>query len=526
MTAIALGLTATATNAAITSASGQFSSKLYTEGLGRIPDQPGWQGTVNFWNANTCNVANLRYLANNILTSSEFTSLSPSHHEKVFRLYRAALHRDATPTELTSQISAMTGGAAWLTIVTNVINSTEFNNRVTLNCGSGSLGWQNTPAANLVVTSTGNVTTESDLRSRLIAASAPSAPSKIVYLEQGATILLNSPLIIPPGVTLTTVGAPGQRKAPLLGRLVRNWLIPSANQETDFTNNRLVILQADSKLQSVWVDGRLNQFGYTWGAMNVFGDGSNVEVSNNLMTDSAGWTNMQYLPRSGSCQNGFVYSNMITAYGSSHLNQRWSDGISIGCMNVTVQENQIIDATDVGIVVYHAYPNIQTSKVFSNYVFNAGNSAYGGLVSDPLMSSNMPGVPVSTVLDFTGTQFYNNTVWSSPAVHLDAVISNGTRAWFGANDPFTGKGASFSNNTTGSNTVTAGVGIIVSGMTQAYVQGNNFSTLSAPSGYRPCGLRNVAIAPMPYANDSGSSIQLPNTVVPSSDPIVVGCMGH
>lgn len=508
-----LGLTSVTAHAAINASTSQFSAKLYTEGLGRLPDQDGWQHAMNYWSANTCNLNSLQGQARIILESQEFHTTSPTNHDRAFRLYRAVLHRDASAAELSSVTAQLNSGVAWQSIVTSFLNSTEFSNRVSLNCSGNPSGWQASVPANIVQTATGAATSEGQLRAALAAA----APGTTVYVERGATILLTGTLSVPNGVTLATVGLPHQSQGPQLGRLARNSAF----------NGPLIDLKDNSTIRSLWIDGQRNRFGYIGGgAINVYTQASNVTVANNIISDTPAWTNLQFFHAGQTCNGGRITANMVTAYGSTHTGSGWSDGLSIACPSVTVDSNAVVDATDVAIIVFQVYPHVQASKVSNNQILNAGNSTYAGIAADPLHNGeqHMVNVPLSTLLDFTGTQFDNNLIWSSPAVHMDFVIANGTRPWFGSK-AFTGRGARFYNNNSGTQTVTAYTGIAVSGMQATYVQANSFATRAPTGNFRNCGLRNVVVAPAPYGNNSASDIQ-PHTVLAAADPIVVGCIGH
>lgn len=510
----ALSCLAVSAYAATSASTAQFTAKLYTEGLGRAPDQSGWRGNLNYWSGLSCNAVNLKKSVRDILSSPEFLSTSPSHHERAFRLYRAALHRDATAGELTSTITQLNAGSSWLNVIDNLLNTTEFANRVPLYCSGNPSGWQATPPGNLVVTNSGAIKDAGALQAALQSAT----PGTTIFLEQGATILLSAPIRIPAGVTLATVGEPGPNRAPLLARIARN---------AGFTGPMIELLD-NTRLTSVWVDGQRNRFGFI-GGVNVLASGNNTSVTRNILTDSTGFTHLHNWTSAGLglCRGGTVSDNLITAYGSTHTGSGWSDGISVSCSGIMVERNSVVDATDVGIVVFRAHPDRQDSIVRNNVVLNAGNSAYGALVSDPLNSLDTnfsSSYPLGTILDFTGTQFNDNLVWSGPNVHLDFIISNGTRPWFGSNT-YTGKGAQFYNNTSGAETVTAFTGISVSGMLQTMVQANAFKVLPGPSNIANCGQRNVVLAPLPYANDAGSSIQ-PHTLVQANDRIVIGCIGH
>lgn len=481
-----------------------------------MPDQAGWHATIAYWADKSCSQATLAEVARNLLTSSEFLATSPSPQEKIFRLYRATLHRDATAAELTNGVNLLNGGANWTNLVNNVFTSFEFNQRVTTYyCSGKPTGWQNTSPANLLVTSTGAVTTEAGLRSALSNATAGST----VAMEQGAVIFLSAPITVPPGVTLTTVGQPGASRTPLLARLARS---------TAFADP-MVYMEDNSRLNSVWVDGRRNQFGLI-GGPNVRVEGDNVSVTQNILTDSTAFTHLQYYKQlgTGQCYGGYAADNLITAYGSEHQGSQWSDGIGISCTGVIVERNNIVDPSDVGIVVFRPAPSgNQNSIVRNNAIFNVGNSAFSALAADPLGQD--PGfvelVPAGTVLDFTGTTFSDNVIWTSPSVHLDIVLADGTRPW--SPDRYIGKGARFLNNNSGTETVTSFVTIAVSGMQETTVQSNAFSTIPAPSSIpHNCGNRSVIVAPLPYGNDAASNIQA-HTVVSANDSIVTGCItGH
>lgn len=516
-----LGFASLSANAAINTGTAQFGAKLFTEGLGRLPDQAGWAGTVNFWANNSCNFANLKYIARNLLTSAEFLSTSPTAQEKVFRLYRAALHRDATVNELTYGINLLNSGSAWSSVVDSTLNSSEFISRVSQNCSTTPYGWQPVAPANIVLTSTGAATDESTLRARL----ASAQPGSTVYLEQGAVIRLSDNLVIPANVTVATVGTPGSGKAPLLARIVRNFTNPTANVNLPET----ITLSSGSKLDSVWIDGQRNNLGYLSKTL-IQARGDNASVRRSILSDSTGFTHLHFyrdINEAPYCTGGNAANNLITAYGAKHASGLgFSDGISVSCTNVIVENNSIVDATDVGVVVFRTHPATQTTIVRNNNIFNAGNSAYGGLVVDPLATTSSPAFtslyPQSTVLDFTGTQITNNTIWSSPNAHIDIVLSDGSRAWFGA-DSYTGKGASFTNNSTGTGTVTSFTGISVSGMLSTTVHSNTLNMLAPAPNSSSCPQRGTVVAPMPYGNDSASSIQ-PYLLVSSSDPIVTGCI--
>jgi hypothetical protein len=174
------------------------------------------------------------------------------------------------------------------------------------------------------------------------------------------------------------------------------------------------------------------------------------------------------------CTSTTITGNLVTAYSSSHTNQDWSDGLSVACENATVTGNTVIDATDVGIVLFRAYPAAQKSTVSGNTILNAGNPAFGGIVADPLSSS-----PTSNP-SFAGSSINHNTLWTGPGAYYGIGLSAGSAAWFAS--PNIATGASFTGNTL---TADATEGIAVSGMLNATVTGNTLNVTLGQYGNRP-----------------------------------------
>lgn len=486
--------------AAVTVGSAQFHAKLYSEALGRIPDQSGWSGAMSYYQNQACNTAALKGQGISVLTSAEFTNLVTSNNERIFKLHRAALHRDPTAAEFSNLQSLLGSGATWSSVVQSVFNGTEFSGRTAVNCGATPFGWQPTQPFNVVSTSTGSFAGGTGAQLQALIDKTPAGGT--VYLEQGAIVKIDTTLYLRNGRTLTTIGAPGKNHSGLLGRLVRN----SPN------DSQLIELEANSTLKNVWVDGQRNRFGSVRQGINLLSRGSNISIINNLITDSPGWTSSQSFGSGEgvSCTAGYIGGNLVTVYGSSHtIKDQWTDGISVACENMIVEYNEIIDATDVSIVLYRSSPAIQKSIARFNTALNAGNSAYGGYVADPLLYGNG-----TLSHNFAGAKFQNNTIWSSPVAHVDIVLSNGTRAWFGTASDM-GYGASFDGNTSGSQKVRGSIGIAVSGMKEAYVQGNILLFEQTPSR---CPSVNVgASVSTGYASGNLQSY---------TDILIQGCIGH
>lgn len=482
----------------------QFIAKIYTEGLGRLPDQTAWKNEVAYFQSNGCSASTLSHQGEAIYNSSEFSGFNYDNAAKLLTLYRGALNREPDSSGFKANLAALNGGEAWSSMVSQFFTSSEFNNLVASICTTGSYNFGTGAAIAIGASGSGfQGGTEAQIQSLLNSTKSGGT----VYLAQKAVVTIDttSPsatsLVIPPGVTLTTTGQPGTGKYALMGRLVR---------VSSFTGVPMVKLDSGAKLLNVWVDGQRGIPGnYNSNTINIEVEGgSGTTVSNSRDSNTAGWTNFHALgSKEGPvCSSNTIKGNVVTAYSSSHYNQQWSDGLSIACENADVENNAVVDATDVGIVVFRASPAVQKSIVRNNTVLSAGNPAFGGLVADGLTGIN-PNP------DFTGTTVDHNTLWSGQNTWFVIGISDGTRAWFGTSSN-TGKGASFTYNTTGILTAYVNTGIAVSGMLNTTVQNNTLSIVISPHGHCP----EDAVAASVSAGYASGNIQ------PYTDVLVSACL--
>ncbi|HEY0638758.1 MAG TPA: DUF4214 domain-containing protein [Pseudonocardiaceae bacterium] len=495
---VAAVATGPAARAAVPGAGGQFVAKLYSEGLGRAPDAGGWASSLQAVQAGDCSAEVLRNLARGVYTSGEFEGLGLDAASRVLALYRGVLNREPDSGGFTTYHAQLTANpGAWPAVVEAFVGSAEFAGLRGAICGGGSYGF-GAGAVLALPTAGGGFTGGTAAQLQALLDATPAGGT--VTLAQRAVVLVDRPVTVPPGVTLITAGAPASRLYARMGRLVRTTAFADA----------AVKLSSGSRLHSVWVDGRRSAVGHSQPAMNVqtFG-GDGVVVDHNRFSEPAGWTNFQALGtyEGFRCGSEWVRSNLITAYVPSHAGG-WTDGLSIACENTVVEGNHILDATDVSIVVFRAHPAVQRSVVRGNLAVNAGNSAYGGYVADGLTG-------VAGAQSFAGTVFDGNTIWASPAQHIDIVLSVGTRAWFG-NASSLGSGAAFVNNTTAGQVTRTNTGIAVSGMLNAHVQANVLSTAITNTIACPDGNVLASIS----AGWASGSIQ------PHQDVAVNGCMGH
>jgi len=493
-------------NASISAGTAQYTAKLYTEVLGRIPDQGGWNNSMTFWQSSACNKTKLKEQGMAVFNSYEFNALNLDNSAKVLILYRAIMLREPDQNGYNYYLSLLNNnGANASQIASSFYESGEFAQRISSICQNSGRGWVASSPLNLADPNSPYFSGGTGEELQVLLNNA--AQGSTVFLAKKAVIRVHQPIVVPSGVTLTTFGLPSTQYYTSMARIVRN------SKYFAGQGFELIKMSGSAKVTNIWIDGRRSDFGFLKDNINVRGYGGNgSSFSGNKVSDTAGWTSFQIwgTAEGFACNSSTVSSNMITMYGSSHYNNEWADGLSISCENTDVQNNSILDATDVAIVVYRSGNATQNSKVKYNKILNSGLSAYGGLVVDPLQDYLGSGN-----YNFTGTEIFSNTIWSSPSVHFDIVLSVGTRPWFGVNSD-DGFGAKVYNNTSGSSTVNSNNGIVVSGMHSAYVQSNILNN----------NLQNTILCPMANVIADVSSGNASGNIQSYQDILIQGCMGH
>jgi hypothetical protein len=489
----------------------QLVAKLYSEALGRMPDAGGWTFYLNTFATKGCNTKTVTDLVRTFYASSEFLNLPYGNAQRVLALYRGALNREPDQRGLDFWRAELDRAqVTWSDVVDEVAGSFESARLAHLICtGPGSYSFGTTPAATLQVPAEG-FPGGSGAQLQAALDSAPAGGT--VHLAHSAVVRLDSMLVIPAGKTLATVARPAPNAYALQGRLVR----------TSSFAAPAVRLNPGARLVNVWVDGqRGNHANFTSAAINVqVLGGSGSEVSGSKITNSRGWTSLLVLGKADNqqCDGATVSGNLVTAYSSDHQpagdTGRWTDGLSISCERATVEGNGIIDATDVGIVVFRAPPAAQASLVRGNQVLNAGNSAYGAIVVDGLYDAQTPP-------DFTGLRITGNMLWTGPDTHFDIGLAVGTRPWFGARSS-TGTGASVTGNTTNGLTAIVGTGIAVSGMSNATVRDNDLRLSVRAISNCP----HVAFGVDNQAGAGGGTFEPDATAVAFVNQRGEGCIGH
>lgn len=506
----------------------QFFTKLYTEALGRAPDAQAQENNLATLGSNGCNLNTATQLAQNVLLSSEFTKdYSSDNGSLVAGIYRAALNRDVDQNSFDNYAYDLNYGIMSESGVVNaVLGSAEFANLINkVVCvappsgDSGNYGWGGGQIFDRKVGTYSNTftgTSEADLQSLL---NSTGSGGK-VYLNPGAAIALTSTLIIPSGVTLTTYGNPSTSQYLLMGRLYR---------ASTFTN-ALVEVSAGASLLNTWVDGNRANLDASGAnctesdgfhpclSVEILG-GDNTVVSDNRLTDSDGWTNLVALgDYSGiSCGHSVILQiagNVSTQYATSHVvtstqvGNPWSDGLSIECENANVIGNTVVDATDVGIVLFSS-PSEQNSHISYNTIINNGNAAFGSIVVDTrAVQAPINGAPWvcssndEYTYNFSDAMVNDNLTYTSTESYVGIGISVGTKSFFA--QACNGTGMTITGNSTGGHIMITTEGIAVSGMYYGIVTQNNYKLEVGQNTACPVG---NAVADPTYSTNLYTDIQ-------------------
>ena len=484
---------------------GQFIAKTYTEALGRTPEPAEWQQAVSWFQANGCRAATLNAWARKVYLSGEYLSRGYDAPAELLTLYRGVLNREPDKADFQIRLKARRRGQDWNDTVDAFFDNREFRRLQKKICGvQTSYSFGNQPVLALPVEGEGFRGTGAQLQALLNAASM----GETVHLAQKAVVWLNAPLVIPRGVTLATKGYPEPTHYALMGRLVRNAAFKTA----------AVTLEDGASLDHVWVDGQRGVVGFVDDGVNVrLLGGSGTMIRNSMITNAAGWSSVQVFgasegfPCGGSTVQ--VTGNLITAYSSAHVRGKlkqnpWTDGLSISCESTYAVFNQIVDATDVGIVLFRSHPAVQKSVVRFNRILSAGNSAYGAITIDGLQGKG-------TRPDFRFALIDSNTFWTSPDTHFDLGISVGTRAWFGPPTDLA-SGARVTSNTTGGIPTRVDTGIAVSGMLEAHVTDNDLNLILVDISRCPTAAVGASVA----AGYASGNLQT------YTDALYDWCIGH
>ncbi|WP_445356565.1 hypothetical protein ACJJIC_05400 [Microbulbifer sp. ANSA002] len=498
------------TNNAIADVPTQWIAKLYSEVLGRSPDTNGWNHYINIhFSENTCNAPRLRGIAYGFLTSDEFINKNYSYEDKVLILHRSVYSMEPLLGNYLRDLKNLNSGTSWSQLVTDTLNVafTESNSRTVTLCNNVLEGWGTNPVIQPPTTRNNYFSggTSSELQKLLDNA----LPGSTVFLEERAVVLVNEPIIIPENIHLTTIGNPSADHYAKMARLIRN----------TNSNTAMIIPLSGSTLSSIWVDGQWDRYTPDGLKLNIHvrryngtNTSDNITISNNRVSNSSGGANISSWGSAelNPCKNLSILNNLITSYSAEHYSGGvYTDGIRVACEDTYVTGNHIIDATDVGIVVFRSGNATQQSIIYANSIVNAGNSAYGGIVIDQLSNFDS-----NAKFNFSGTDISYNKVWSSRSSHFGVILSVGTKPWFGSNTDY-GTSASVHHNTTAGIRTNTNMGISVSRFSDSYIQSNEL-LIDAQLFNEGCPVGNIVI-------DEVTDLDIQGGVTASN---IFNCMGH
>lgn len=388
--------------------------------------------------------------------------------------------------------------------------------------------------------------TQAELTTALAAAAIATTPAgRTVALRAGEVVRVggaangNQQLSIPAGVTLTTEGVPDD--APSSGggpgglayvRMGR--IVPATTPGTPASSptdglvcagavchsTGMVSMAPGSHLVGVWVDGQgLGDRNHRLALVQT--NGSAAESSATVYEDgtSVAASRLSEPPRGGAgvrlagastgspCVGERVDGNLVTGYTSRHEFDRrgqaaWVDGITVACEDATVSGNDVVDVTDLGIVVHGSLDRDQQmtrqrSDVRANTVVSAGLDAHVALGADaigpclPLRVDDASGAPkpavpvpcldLDTPRDFTGARIRDNQFFTGSRTSFDVGLMIGGGSMWGDHRVVNqgpdeahpdARGVDVVGNTTGGVPTRVNIGIDVHDMTDATVTGN------------------------------------------------------
>ena len=517
----------------------QWLAKVFTDGLGCAPAHASYAAYDAWIGANGCSPSTLAQLATTVLTSRAFLREPYTDAQRLLVLWRVGRESEPDPVQYGAQLAALkTRSESWREVVRRFLAAPGFAVLVPGMCAGQLYGTD--PNRSVIDIPTSHTGAFGDgTGAQLQAVLDRARPGDTVWLERSAVVRVGAQVTIPPGVTLATVGAPGPDQYAAMARLVR----------TATNGQPVVALSSGSTLAGVWVDGQRSRQGVGMDHdsidVAVLG-GIGTTVREDRIGNTSGWSNMvvynQATPSTPPCQGVNIADNLITGYESKfHWHETagvvdgrvdvgtvtgqvnnfksgqtgvsssfgFADGISNQCWDSHIVGNQIVDATDVSIVLFGAarpdqatgIPH-QHSVVEDNTIVNAGNSGWSAMTVDQLYQ-----IGAAKYADFDGTSIRDNLIWTSPNAFLLLGTGIGTKPWFGANTAYAYGRVEYLDNTSGDGTINTQMAIAVSRMAGAVVSGNSLRATLALADMCPNGTY------IGVDESEGSQVQQPSTAV-------------
>lgn len=479
-------------------------TRLFTEALGRGPEPAAWKGNALFTaQPSNCTSLDFAAIANGIYSSAEYNALGYTNMEKVITLYRGLLNREPDSyATLQYWTNILNDGNPLSLLVSNFVSQQEFTNlRNNQICTVAALKtdsvykWGYTAA---IDTGAGSMSA-AQLNAALAAAAASA--NKTVSLAQRTVVFADQPISIPAGVTLTTSGGIARNRYVKMARIVRTAAFASP----------MVTVNSGGAINGMWLSGQRDHaingitMGYTELAANVaIRSGANSSVVGSRLDTNLGNTNIAVDGAEATggiaCSGAVVHNNLITGYSNTHYPiggaYKLSDGITVKCPDTSVTSNTIVDASDVGIIMFYsagAGQTTQHSVATNNALIAAGVPSYAGMMFEPYFSSGPSGGTATPVhMDFSGARFEQNIFYGATDTHFDLGASLGAKPWNrqtmtvnGVTYPLkdnTAFGGHFINNSNEGIGTRMQAGIGVDGMPQTTVNNNKLNYLQLGFG--------------------------------------------
>lgn len=542
--------------AATTPVPAQWITKQFTELLGRVPTQSEWSGWSSYYRANGCTSTTLVALTRGLAQSPAFASAYPTTSglgtaARVSALVRAVDRRDPTTSDWQSfAVPYLAGTRTWDATIASTFNSDFASTALHQICSTVSPSAGFSYVAPLDVRSLVGVA-PSRSQAVLQAALNDAAPGTTVVLQPGEVVRIggtsnaNQPLRIPDGVTLSTVGTPALSAYVRMGRLVLAGPGASVCASGMCSDIGIVSLGPGSSLRNVWVDG-VGSSARNARVANVETHGSSASSPTSVIGDritepgprGAGIRALGSSTETVPCTDERVSGNLITEYSSQRtlddLNgEQASDGIEIDCEAATVNDNAIVDASGLSVVLRGVYNRgtdtvvAQHSTATNNTVISAGVSGRAAFAADPVGpcralrgSVIVPCLDVTTLRSFVGASVAANTYWTSQQTSFDVALLVGGRTVWGDNS-IVGRGASFTGNVVGAGGARVNLGVAIAGMLDATVRGNTGSFVLADTNpqlkWHKCPLARIAV-------DAADAPNLGTDLVPVVRDDIAGCV--
>lgn len=480
----------------------EWIARNYVDALGRLPTTAEWtfvlasQGT-------TCNADRLTSVVS-LYNGAEFLSLPYTARERSLAMFRGLIGHDPRSDELDKLTAYQEEKPEGLcSAIEFLVKSKQFSDHAATICSTSVANYhfeKGFPAIG-----SGDALSESELRSKL----KNAASGDVVELPRGAYVELKSSLVVPSGVTLRTAGMGTEADRKAYARLAR------LTRGVGF-GDALVQLEEGAHIEALWLDGRVGDFASDPDTSklgpNVFTEPT-VKMASSVRyirsENPSGAQNIRIGSYAGKVctKEMLVEGNLATNSGNDNraggARPIWSDGIFVHCETSLVKNNEVLDPSDVGLILFVSENGEQHSSITSNRVLSAGNDAFGGLVIDTWTGFRCKFTPC----DFSNAGFSDNTLWSGPNTRFVFAISTASSPWSFIPGHGTARGASFLRNTSGSARIRTQVAFYGAHLLDATVSSNWNGTLIdfvGPAGSVPLNTCPIGATLVEAATTSGS----------------------